>query len=214
MLTFQTFSRKPDTLLHSDDDSTKLGQHIKNRIRKYTEVVFFLGPSSMRFGCQGLKNQFELAAAQNWNSRKSLPIFKASHFISATLLQFPSLKSRAKKVLKIEFQLFIFLTVLCIPLPKIAKEFHSSSLKNMGLLFFRQINLVLSLPMETLVIFSRNLGYDIFTIAAVKSDNSFVCSALNSNKWVNPKKNFAGFAAADDARGWLQFRRLIKVLQR
>ena len=62
------------------------------------------------------------------------------------------------------------------------------SLKNMGLLFFRQINLVLSLPMETLVIFSRNLGYDIFTIAAVKSDNSFVCSALNSNKWVNPKK--------------------------
>ena len=99
MLTFQTFSRKPDTLLHSDDDSTKLGQHIKNRIRKYTEVVFFffLGPSSMRFGCQGLKNQFELAAAQNWNSRKSLPIFKASHFISATLLQFPSLKSRANR---------------------------------------------------------------------------------------------------------------------
>ena len=92
-------------------------------------------------------------------------------------------------MLKIEFQQFtIFLTVLCIPLPKIAKEFHSSSLKNMGLLFFRQINLVLSLPMETLVIFSRNLGYDIFTIAAVKSDNSFVCSALNSNKWVNPKK--------------------------
>ena len=109
MLTFQTFSRKPDTLLHSDDDSTKLGQHIKNRIRKYTEVVFFLGPSSMRFGCQGLKNQFELAAAQNWNSRKSLPIFKASHFISATLLQFPSLKSRAKKVLKIEFQQFTYI---------------------------------------------------------------------------------------------------------
>ena len=69
------------------------------------------------------------------------------------------------------------------------------SLKNMGLLFFRQINLVLSLPMETLVIFSRNLGYDIFTIAAVKSDNSFVCSALNSNKWVNPKKTLLALLA-------------------
>ena len=47
------------------------------------------------------------------------------------------------------------------------------------------------LATETLVIFSRNLGYDIFTItaSAVESaDISFVCSALNSNKWVNPKK--------------------------